>query len=43
LALGGQEGVETVLKMVLGELDLTLALCGYTGPSQLGPDALRRA
>jgi isopentenyl diphosphate isomerase/L-lactate dehydrogenase-like FMN-dependent dehydrogenase len=40
LALEGQAGVETVLKMVLAELDLTLALCGYTAPDQLGPDAL---
>jgi isopentenyl diphosphate isomerase/L-lactate dehydrogenase-like FMN-dependent dehydrogenase len=41
LALEGQAGVETVLKMVLAELDLTLALCGYTSPDQLGPDALQ--
>ncbi|HEU4944880.1 MAG TPA: lactate 2-monooxygenase [Solirubrobacterales bacterium] len=40
LALEGQQGVETVLKMILAELDLTLALCGYTAPGQLGPDAL---
>jgi lactate 2-monooxygenase len=40
LALGGQAGVETVLKMVLAELDLTMALCGYTHPDQLNPDAL---
>jgi lactate 2-monooxygenase len=40
LALDGQAGVETVLKMVLAELDLTMALCGYTQPDQLGPDAL---
>jgi lactate 2-monooxygenase len=40
LALDGQMGVETVLKMVLAELDLTMALCGYTKPDQLGPDAL---
>ena len=40
LALEGQQGVETVLRMVLAELDLTLALCGYTRPDQLGPDAL---
>jgi lactate 2-monooxygenase len=40
LALEGQKGVETVLKMVLAELDLTLALCGYTSPSQLGPHSL---
>ena len=40
LALDGQAGVETVLKMILAELDLTMALCGYTSPSQLGPEAL---
>jgi lactate 2-monooxygenase len=40
LALEGQQGVETVLKMVLAELDLTLALCGYTAPDQLSPDSL---
>jgi lactate 2-monooxygenase len=40
LALEGQAGVETVLKMVLAELDLTMALCGYTSPAQLGPDTL---
>jgi L-lactate dehydrogenase (cytochrome) len=40
LALDGQAGVETVLKMVLAELDLTMALCGLTRPDQLGPDAL---
>jgi len=43
LALEGQQGVETVLKMILAELDLTMALCGYTAPSQLGPDALAEA
>ncbi len=43
LALAGQAGVETVLKMVLAELDLTMALCGYTSPDQLGPDALQQA
>lgn len=40
LALEGQQGVETVLKMFLAELDLTMALCGYTRPDQLGPQAL---
>jgi lactate 2-monooxygenase len=40
LALEGQAGVETVLKMILGELDLTMALCGYTRLDQLGPEAL---
>jgi L-lactate dehydrogenase (cytochrome) len=40
LTLAGQAGVEAVLKMVLGELDLTMALCGLTRPEQLGPDCL---
>jgi isopentenyl diphosphate isomerase/L-lactate dehydrogenase-like FMN-dependent dehydrogenase len=40
LALDGQAGVETVLKMILAELDLTMALCGLTSPDQLGPDCL---
>jgi isopentenyl diphosphate isomerase/L-lactate dehydrogenase-like FMN-dependent dehydrogenase len=43
LALEGQQGVETVLKMVLAELDLTMALCGHTSPAQLGPEALAQA
>jgi lactate 2-monooxygenase len=38
LALEGQAGVETVLKMVLAELDLTMALCGLTRPEEIGPD-----
>ncbi len=42
LALEGQAGVETVLKMVLAELDLTMALCGFTGPDQLGAGLPRR-
>jgi lactate 2-monooxygenase len=41
LALDGQAGVETVLKMVLAELDLTMALCGLTRLDQLGPEALQ--
>jgi L-lactate dehydrogenase (cytochrome) len=40
LALDGQAGVETVLKMVLAELDLTMALCGLTRPDQLGAEIL---
>jgi lactate 2-monooxygenase len=40
LALDGQAGVETVLKMVLAELDLTMALCGLTRPAELGPELL---
>ncbi len=40
LALDGQAGVEAVLKMVLAELDLTMALCGLTRPEEIGPDLL---
>ena len=43
LALDGQAGVETVLRTVLGELDLTMALCGYTKPDQLSRESLERA
>ncbi len=41
LALEGQAGVETVLKMILADFDLTMALSGYTEPAQLSPDALQ--
>ena len=40
LALEGQTGVETVLKMVLAELDLTMALCGLTRADEIGPELL---
>jgi len=40
LALDGQAGVETVLKMILAELDLTMALCGLTRPAEIGPALL---
>lgn len=40
LALEGQAGVETVLKMVLAELDLTMALCGLTRLSEITPALL---
>jgi lactate 2-monooxygenase len=43
LAVGGQDGVEAVFKMLLAELDLTLALSGYTKPSELDRDSLARA
>jgi isopentenyl diphosphate isomerase/L-lactate dehydrogenase-like FMN-dependent dehydrogenase len=43
LALDGQTGVETVLRMLLADLDLALALSGYTRPAELNPDALVRA
>jgi isopentenyl diphosphate isomerase/L-lactate dehydrogenase-like FMN-dependent dehydrogenase len=40
LALDGRAGVETVLRMLLAELDLSLALSGYGRPGDVGPDAL---
>jgi L-lactate dehydrogenase (cytochrome) len=40
LALGGQAGVEAVLRMVLAELDLTMALCGLTRIEAVGPELL---
>jgi isopentenyl diphosphate isomerase/L-lactate dehydrogenase-like FMN-dependent dehydrogenase len=42
LALDGERGVETVLRMLLAELDLTMALSGHTRPDELSPDALVR-
>jgi isopentenyl diphosphate isomerase/L-lactate dehydrogenase-like FMN-dependent dehydrogenase len=43
LALGGEEGVRTFLKSFLAELDLTLALAGYSSFDEVGPGALVRA
>ncbi|HST56439.1 MAG TPA: lactate 2-monooxygenase [Solirubrobacteraceae bacterium] len=40
LGLDGQAGVEHVLRCLLAELDLTLALSGYTAFDQLDQDAL---
>jgi L-lactate dehydrogenase (cytochrome) len=40
LTLGGQAGVEAVLKMVLAELDLTMALCGLTRPAEITRELL---
>ncbi|MGW0734002.1 lactate 2-monooxygenase [Streptomyces sp. NPDC002851] len=40
LALDGQAGVDHVLRCLLAELDLTLALTGHTGPGTVGPDDL---
>ena len=40
LALAGEAGVEAVLRMVLAELDLTMALCGLTRPAEVGPELL---
>ena len=41
LAVDGQQGVETVLRSVLAELDLTMALCGCTGLDQVNSGLLR--
>jgi isopentenyl diphosphate isomerase/L-lactate dehydrogenase-like FMN-dependent dehydrogenase len=43
LALGGEAGVEAVLRSMLAELDLTLALSGYRTPGELTPASLERA
>ncbi|MBM7509756.1 L-lactate dehydrogenase (cytochrome) [Nocardioides salarius] len=40
LALGGQPGVEHVLRCLLAELDLTLGNAGYASHRDLGPEAL---
>lgn len=43
LTLGGEAGVRDVVLNTLADLDLTLALSGYTSCAQLTPDVLRRA
>ena len=43
LAVGGQEGVETVLRSFLAEFDLTMALSGHGAVSELAQGALRAA
>jgi lactate 2-monooxygenase len=40
LALAGEAGVEMVLRMLLAEFDLTMALSGHTNPDELGPEDL---
>jgi lactate 2-monooxygenase len=40
LALGGQAGVEQVLKGLLADLDLTLAMCGVRSVADIGPELL---
>ena len=40
LGLGGEEGVRTVLRMFLAELDLTMALSGYSTTADIGRDAI---
>jgi lactate 2-monooxygenase len=43
LALDGRAGVEQVLRCLLDEFDLTLAISGYTDISQLDQSSLTRA
>ncbi len=40
LAAGGEDGVRTVLRSFLAELDLTLALSGHATIDEVGPEAL---
>lgn len=42
LAIGGQAGIEHVIKCVLAETDLTMAIDGYPTIASLTRDALRR-
>lgn len=42
LALDGQAGVEHVLRCLLADLDLSLALSGHTSLAEVGIDSLRR-
>jgi L-lactate dehydrogenase (cytochrome) len=41
--IAGEAGVRHVLRCVLAELELTLALSGMTRPAELGPEMLVRA
>ena len=43
LALDGEAGVAAVLRNMLAELDLTMALAGWTSVTGLGPEALQGA
>lgn len=43
LALEGRAGVETVLRMILAEFDLTMALSGKTSLAEVGPGDLTRS
>jgi isopentenyl diphosphate isomerase/L-lactate dehydrogenase-like FMN-dependent dehydrogenase len=42
LAVAGEDGVRTVIRSFLAELDLTLALSGHTSLATVGPDTLER-
>jgi isopentenyl diphosphate isomerase/L-lactate dehydrogenase-like FMN-dependent dehydrogenase len=43
LAVGGEEGVRHVLRSLLAEVDLTMALAGHATPATLEPSILVRA
>jgi L-lactate dehydrogenase (cytochrome) len=43
LALGGEAGVRHMLRTLLAEYDITLAIAGVANQRELGPDALVRA
>ena len=43
LGVAGEAGVRHVIRCVLAELELTIALVGVTHPGELGPEALARA
>ncbi|OZE83810.1 alpha-hydroxy-acid oxidizing enzyme [Rhodococcus sp. 15-649-1-2] len=43
LALGGQEGVDHVLRCILAEFDLVTSLSGHTGAGELGRESVVRA
>jgi lactate 2-monooxygenase len=42
MALGGVDGVVHVLRMLLAEADLTMAVDGYPALKDLTPETLRR-
>jgi L-lactate dehydrogenase (cytochrome) len=42
LGLGGEAGVRHVLRCLLAEVELTLALIGVSRPEELGPETLVR-
>lgn len=42
LAVGGQQGIEHVLRCLLAEMDLIMAVDGYAGVADLTREALRR-
>ena len=41
LTLGGQKGVETVIRNLLAEIELTLGLSGHKSLAELSPDSIR--